>query len=314
MIMSSSLSKCVSSADTTRATSIDPFVLDFGSSVNISEELNRTIRLEIKAIDDDITSLQNENKTEERVYLHHRKDFSHALNEMNRLSRDAHEDLEQARVREHLCVRLRDSIETDISNVLMVVTPLASPTEGTNGSTLKSWDKTNMDDAENSDAVQVSSRNEDVDGFDRNLGSCAEKYKLELKRLSEYIKKDHTECLEWLSKINSLEEECTLKKAKVDELSKLSNDVLEQLDKIQQDNLLEKQQVERLQECIEKETQTGAQLDEEEAQEVGEILICCFVIYSVTSAYDCLTCVLSILYFFHLDCCFIEHETEKSTN
>lgn len=247
------------SDDTMKTASIDPFVLDFGSSVNISEELHRSIRTEIKGIDDDILSLQNEHKTEQRFYLQHRKDFSHALAEINRLSRDAREDLEQARVREHLLLRLRDSIEADVSTVI-IVTPSPTPTDENK---LNDREKIMLDDQNPESTAVIES-----DGFARNLGACAEKYKLELRQLYVVLKKDHTDCLEWFSKIQSLEEECNIKKTKVDELSKLCNEVSRQLEEIRRENDLEKKRVERLQECIEKEKQISAQYDEASIEQV----------------------------------------------
>jgi uncharacterized protein with von Willebrand factor type A (vWA) domain len=239
---------------------IDPFVLDFGSSVNISEEQQRTVLSENKCIDDDTTSIKNEHKTEDRFSLQHRKDFSHALIEMNRFSRDAREDLEQVRVREHLLSRLRDSIETEISTELLVVTPSSSPSDK---NVLKTRE-TNMLDEQSSESPTAS----EWDGFDRNLGTCADNYTLELNRLSELLKKDHVDCLQWMSKIRSLEEECSLRKAKVDEHSKQWHDNSNHMHEIQQANVSENQTVERLREFIKKEKQINAQDDEVVSEQV----------------------------------------------
>jgi chromosome segregation ATPase len=245
-------------SDPMSSTDIDPFVLDFGSSVNISEELYRSICVEIKEIDEEISSLQNEYKSEERIRMQLIKDYSHALTEMNHIGRDAYEDLEQARVRQHLMNHIRDSIEKDITCAL--VTPASSPT-----------DKSELKNRELHIPNDPNSVSPDVP-IDENLSSCAENYKLELKRLSEALKKDHADCVEWKRKIHDLEEECSLIQSKMNELTLLCAQVSDEKNDIRRENLLAKQEVERTKELIEKQKLLCTQYNEIFSKQVCKCL------------------------------------------
>ena len=56
-----------SSVDTANDSSVDPFLLDFGTSVNVTEDLCRGIRAEIQEIDTSISKVTNFSKQEERA-------------------------------------------------------------------------------------------------------------------------------------------------------------------------------------------------------------------------------------------------------
>lgn len=79
-------------------TSVDPFILDFGTSVNVNEDLRRTIRTEIQELDDQIVASNASTKQEEMVGCQLRKDLSHGDREMLNLSRGAVDQLDNARV------------------------------------------------------------------------------------------------------------------------------------------------------------------------------------------------------------------------
>jgi len=104
--------------------------LDWGSSVNINEDLRRTIQSEITVIDSDIRTLDTSIKTEQKTASQLTRDFSHAQAELIRLSRGAEEERSNAFMNEEILGRM--SAEVD-STTVMVVTPNKNNDSGDNG-------------------------------------------------------------------------------------------------------------------------------------------------------------------------------------
>jgi hypothetical protein len=93
---------------------VDPFILDFGTSVNVNEDLRRTLRMEIQLLDNSIGQrkaiLQEEASTEAQF----QKDLRHAHSEMLNLSRGASDQLENARVHASFLMSLERQLNTEI--------------------------------------------------------------------------------------------------------------------------------------------------------------------------------------------------------
>jgi hypothetical protein len=77
-------------------TSMDPFLLDFGTSVNITEELHRELRVEIQDIVQRISSSETNVEKEKRISKSLQQDLSYAKVEMTNLARGTHDRLEDA--------------------------------------------------------------------------------------------------------------------------------------------------------------------------------------------------------------------------
>ena len=103
-----------SSVDTANDSSVDPFLLDFGTSVNVTEDLCRGIRAEIQEIDTSISKVTNFSKQEERVEGQLKQDISHAHCEMLNLSRGATDRLEDAGVHTGFLTSLDHTLQTDL--------------------------------------------------------------------------------------------------------------------------------------------------------------------------------------------------------
>lgn len=89
----------------------DPLFIDFGSSVNVNDELRRTLQNETIEIDNAIKSLHSSITVEEGTFAQLNKDYSHALSEMFHLSRRAEENQDNAIVKEQIQMRLKECLK-----------------------------------------------------------------------------------------------------------------------------------------------------------------------------------------------------------
>jgi len=112
--------------------SVDPFFLDFGTSVNVNEDLRRVIRGEIQEIDESINAIGGENKKEETVQRQLRQDLSHSHAEMMNLGRCTTDQLDEVQVHRTFLRGLENTLLVDLvasSGILKgaaAVTPDAS--------------------------------------------------------------------------------------------------------------------------------------------------------------------------------------------
>ena len=114
----------------TEETSVsDPFILSWGSSVNVCEDLRRSIRTEIEnVIDTSIVSLQGSIKNEDRTATQLAKDLSHARAEMLELRRSANDELDGAVMKDQVRTRLRASLKAELlTPMLDTNNPASSP-------------------------------------------------------------------------------------------------------------------------------------------------------------------------------------------
>ncbi len=96
----------------------DPFLLDWGSSLNVNEDLRRTIQSEISAIDKEIRSLDDSVRKEQKVSTQSRRDFSYAQAELVQLARGAGDDEDNAAMNEQIQMRLSDTLQNEIIPVV----------------------------------------------------------------------------------------------------------------------------------------------------------------------------------------------------
>jgi chromosome segregation ATPase len=96
----------------------DPFFLDWGSSVNVNEDLRRSIQSEINSLDQEIRDLDQSISKEERISSQLRKDYSHAQAELINLRRGASDEKENAGMNEQIQIRLGESLQKELVQVL----------------------------------------------------------------------------------------------------------------------------------------------------------------------------------------------------
>eukprot|EP00980_Cylindrotheca_fusiformis_P025313 scaffold13478_cov132-Cylindrotheca_fusiformis.AAC.6 len=94
--------------------SVDPFLLDFGTSVNVTEDLHSEIRAEIQEMEAKIQTGLQENQQESRVAGQLQQDLSHAHCEMRNLSRDATDRLDDANVHTSFINGLETTLQADL--------------------------------------------------------------------------------------------------------------------------------------------------------------------------------------------------------
>ncbi len=101
--------------------------LSWGSSVNLNEDLRRTIRVEIDEIESSISSLQTNVQGEEKIATQLIKDLSHAKTEISNLRRGAADDLDNAIINEQIRSRLGETLKNEV--IAVVVSPSNSSIE-----------------------------------------------------------------------------------------------------------------------------------------------------------------------------------------
>lgn len=89
----------------------DAAFIDFGSSVNVNDELRRQLQTETTEIDHQIKSLQASIATEESTCTQLNKDYTHSLQEMLNLSRGAEENQDNALVKEQIQLKLKECLQ-----------------------------------------------------------------------------------------------------------------------------------------------------------------------------------------------------------
>eukprot|EP00978_Attheya_sp_CCMP212_P001672 scaffold3445_cov57-Attheya_sp.AAC.4 len=107
-----------------RNSSPDDLFVSFGSSVNVSEDLRRSIRTEIEEIDASIGSLQSNVQNEQRNQNQLTKDLSHAKSEISNLRRGASDELDSATMNQQVRNRLAETLKVEL--VSAIVSPTSS--------------------------------------------------------------------------------------------------------------------------------------------------------------------------------------------
>lgn len=89
-------------------------LLDWGSSVTVSEEQTRVVRGETQEIEDSIAVIDKETKTEQTVDRQLRQDLSHAFTELTNLDRGAHDQIDNMQVHSTVIRGLEDTLHKDL--------------------------------------------------------------------------------------------------------------------------------------------------------------------------------------------------------
>lgn len=99
----------------TESNDVDPFILDFGTSVSVNEDQRRMIRVEIQELDDKIELSTNANKQEEGIQVQLKKDLSHSHSEIKKLARGSLEQSETSGVHSDLLGGLERSLDIELA-------------------------------------------------------------------------------------------------------------------------------------------------------------------------------------------------------
>ena len=128
--------------------SVDPFLLDFGTSINVTEDLRREIRTEIQEIDAKLAKGTQAHQQEQRVQKQLQQDLHHTFCEMRNLSRGAADRLEDAQVHSSFLNGLDTTLNADVARPTGVLPECRkSPVSVLNTSTA-----TSLKDSPSSDA------------------------------------------------------------------------------------------------------------------------------------------------------------------
>lgn len=242
------------------AAASDPFILDWGSSVNVNEDLRRSIRVEIEEIETDIKTLQSTVKAEEKISNHLTKDFAHARAELMNLSRGAVDDCDNSIMNEQIQMRLRDSL---MMEVVSVITPPTSPDNALPSNNNVTYNE----DTESPTAVitvqqeSSSSDHSNERHFGRYLSKCA----VEVKSLSTSMEKKKVGLEEDKSKLASIQYNINNIMNQVDGDQKTRNKWSENVDKKRRELDVEKQRIR----CVKDAIQRARKMNGHHAQRIA---------------------------------------------
>ena len=155
----------------------DAAFIDFGSCVNVNDELRRTLQSETTEIDNQIKFLQTSISTEESTCIQLNKDYSHALQEMLNLSRGAEENQDNALVKEQIQLKLKECLQEQQSILTCPELDEDDPTID--------WNDTDGSDQRN-DAVMLKNGHRSI-----SMKLHAEKSATEIKKLACSIKESN---------------------------------------------------------------------------------------------------------------------------
>eukprot|EP00549_Striatella_unipunctata_P000594 CAMPEP_0118676432 /NCGR_PEP_ID=MMETSP0800-20121206/2044_1 /TAXON_ID=210618 ORGANISM="Striatella unipunctata, Strain CCMP2910" /NCGR_SAMPLE_ID=MMETSP0800 /ASSEMBLY_ACC=CAM_ASM_000638 /LENGTH=556 /DNA_ID=CAMNT_0006571945 /DNA_START=77 /DNA_END=1747 /DNA_ORIENTATION=- len=105
----------------------DPFLLSWGSSVHVNEDLRRGISKEVEEIDGSISALLGSIKNEESTAEQVNKDLLHARTEMINLRRSAGDEVDRVAMDEQVRLRLAETLYTQVTAAIEPRTPFNTP-------------------------------------------------------------------------------------------------------------------------------------------------------------------------------------------
>ena len=102
---------------TSATSSLDP-VLSWGSSVNVSEDLRRSIRAECDQLDSQISAITTQTTSESRKAQSLSKDLNFSVQEMKNLVRDGSEEMEGCIMNSTVRGRMAEQLEIELGSLL----------------------------------------------------------------------------------------------------------------------------------------------------------------------------------------------------
>ena len=243
------------------AAASDPFILDWGSSVNVNEDLRRTIRAEIEEIETDIKTLQSNVKVEERISNQLTKDFAHVRTELMNLSRGAVDDRDNSIMNEQIQMRLRESL---MMEVVSVITPPSSPDNALPSNDHDSTNHHTESPVTISTTVQQESGSSNYSN-ERHLGRYLSKCAVEVKSLSASMDKKKASLEEDKSKLASIQYNINNIVNQIDGDQKTLNTWSEDVDQKRRELDVEKQRVR----CVKDAIQRARKLNGQHAQRLA---------------------------------------------
>ena len=213
--------------------STDPMYLSWGSSVNVCDELRRSIRSEIEEIDGSITTLQTNVKNESRSKTQVSKDLSLARSEMLNLCRGATDEVENVSVNEQIRIRMAETLKIEV--LANIITPSSSP----NGTSYPN----HTNDDENEEDLSYTGKDMADDASRRNknqsLTSQISMYRTKLQKESEKISNAKKELQAVAVNIKDIEDEIKRASHRIKEV-----DLPSQLKEVERDVESKRQELE----------------------------------------------------------------------
>ena len=102
---------------------MDP-VLSWGSSVNVNEDLRRSIRAECNQLDDQIKKITVQTTNESRKAQSLSKDLNFSIQEMQNLARGGTEEVEGCNMNANVRARMAEQLETELGRLLKKTPPV----------------------------------------------------------------------------------------------------------------------------------------------------------------------------------------------
>lgn len=94
--------------------SVDPFLLDFGTSINVTEEMHRELRASTQVINQKIHAEKQKVQVETRLSTQLNRDLTHAVVELSNLTRGASNRLEDATFHANILNDFETTLKADL--------------------------------------------------------------------------------------------------------------------------------------------------------------------------------------------------------
>lgn len=172
----------------------DNFFLSWGSSVNVCEDLRRSIRKEIEDIDASISTLHDTVKAEDVTSNQLARDLSHARNEMENLGRGATDVLDNAVMNEKVRQRLMESLQDELASKFV------------KGLKEKGAVSRN-DNGEDSDSLTDTTEAPDAERAESPMGLDSDGHIAEVRKLARIIAEERCAIAQLVAEEQSLEEQ-----------------------------------------------------------------------------------------------------------
>ena len=158
----------------------DSLLLEWGSSVNMNEDLRRAIRAECDEIDVTLSSLHDQIQMEERKQNQVQKDLHHAKVELLNLVKSGRDLVDGSMMNEQIQANLRETI---LMEIVAIVTPPTSP-----GTLVGEEDPLNCCDNEVGSSRKASAQCTNPSPSEIGMGRYIVNLRTEMKKMTESIR------------------------------------------------------------------------------------------------------------------------------
>jgi predicted nucleic acid-binding Zn-ribbon protein len=249
----------------------DSFLLDWGSSVNMNEDLRRAIRSECDEIDTTLTCLKDQIQMEHRKKTQVNKDLNHAKTELLNLVKSGQDLVEGSMMNEQIQNKLKETLLTEI---VAVVTPIKSP------GTLAGENPIDFEEGEEQMSRDVNIVNMTSSGASPSeigMGKYITKLRNEMKVITESIRSKRKELVETKTAIATVRQEIQARSAHIAQDQELQTSLANDVQMKRKEFEAEKQRLRSVKEAIQNTRKRCGDFAQQVADEVSPTQFNCIL-------------------------------------